>query len=224
MTRQAGVRFDPFLASYLATLHAVLEPLASRRTLDIAAGSGWIRALGFDDYAGLDIEPPHEIWDIDTPLPAGHVGDYELALCLGALHYAADPHASLDEFRRALRPDGDLVLMVPWLYPPHDREADRWRIAPRQLFTMLAPHFAQVDLWFVGSVFQLPAHIAKRVIAGPFRGITPEELRRLPRRLAAPRQTPGDVDDVPVPWFGPLNVVAHARSMRENVASPTRKR
>lgn len=212
MIRRAGTTFDPFLASYIATVRAVLEPLVDRSTIDIAAGSGWVRHLGFKQYVPLDIVGPSEIWNIDTPLAAHHERGYDLALCMGALHYSFDPHASLDQFCRTLGDGGDLVMMVPWLYPPHDRLADRWRISPRQLFSMLDRRFDRVDLWFVGNVAQIPLHVAKRWVAGPFTGLDAPALARVSRRRAAFRLQPRSVDEVPVHWSGPLNVIAHAQS------------
>lgn len=220
MTRRAGTFFDPFLASYIATVRAVLEPLVDRSTIDIAAGSQWVRHLGFERYVPLDIVEPSEIWDIDTPLALHHHGRYDLALCMGALHYSFDPHASLDEFCRTLVDDGDLVMMVPWLYPPHDRLADRWRISPRQIFSMLDRRFDRVDLWFVGNVVQVPFHVAKRWVAGPFAGLDGSSLEKVSRRRAAPRLRPTSVDDVPVRWTGPLNVVAHAQSYMRSQPAP----
>ncbi len=210
---------DPFLLEYVTTVRDALVGLTDRDTIDVAAGGAWVSRLGFRSYTPVDVQPPHEIWDIQTPLPAHHVGGYDLALCLGALHYSSDPHRSLGEILRALRPDGDLVIMVPWLFPPHDRAIDRWRIAPRQLHTMLSPHFASLDLWMVGNVFQMPLHVLRRVFVGPFTGVGADRLRGLSSRHAARRLRPATVDDVPTSWLGPVNVLAHARGLRSEGVS-----
>ena len=210
MRRRTGLRLDPFLSSYVATVRAILEPLRDRDVLDVSAGTGWVRQFGFTGYTPLDVIDPDEYWDLDTPLPGIHVGRYDLVVNLGSLHYTRDPVRSLGQMRRALRPGGDMVVMVPWMSPPHDRRTDRWRIAPIQLWEMLDRSFDTVDLFLVGNVFQLPVHAAKRWLAGPFVGVTPAELAATPRRRAAPRLTVADPADVPARWTGPVNVVAHA--------------
>lgn len=212
MKRRTGLRLDPFLTSYVATLREVLEPLRERTLLDISAGSGWAREIGFSAYTGLDVNGAHEYWDLDTPLPEEHVGGYDLALNLGSIHYTRDPHRSVAEIVRSLRPGGDLVMMVPWMFPPHDRRIDRWRLSPVLVWELLAPHFTAVDLYCVGNVFQLPVHALKRVIAGPFQGVDAPILASAPRRRAAPRLTIRTVDDIPTRWTGPVNVVAHGRA------------
>lgn len=211
MTRRTGLGLDPFLTSYVATLREVLEPLRERTVLDVSAGSGWARQIGFAAYSGLDVNGEHEYWDLDTPVPDHHVGRYDLALNLGSIHYARDPHRSFSQMLRTLRPQGDLVLMAPWMFPPHDRRIDRWRLAPVAVWELLAPHFAEVDLYCVGNVFQLPAHVLKRIVAGPFHGVDAATLAGAPRRKAAPRLTIRSADDVPARWTGPVNVVVHGR-------------
>ena len=210
MRRRTGLRLDPFLSSYVATIREVLEPLRDRTVLDVSAGSGWARQFDFASYTPVDIIDPQAYWDLDTPLPDVHAGGYDLVVNLGSLHYTRDPVRSLEQMVRALRPGGDMVVMVPWMFPPHDRRADRWRIAPLQLWEMLDRHFETVDLFLVGNAFQLPVHVTKRLLAGPFVGVTPAELASTPRRRAAPRLVVADADGVPAHWTGPVNVVAHA--------------
>lgn len=212
--RSVGARLDPYLQEYLATLREVLSPLTSRSVLDISAGSGWLRQLGFREYASLDLLPPHEHWDIDTPLPEHHRARHELAVCLGALHYALDPRATLRQFVSALQPQGELVLMTPWLYPPHDRPADRWRLSPQLVHDLLSEHFEHVDLWYVGSVWHVPLTAAKRVLVGPFRGVDASALERIPPARAVPRVRAAAAADLPLRWTRPMNTVAHAYGLR----------
>lgn len=211
MKRKTGLWADPFLRSYVTTICHVLTPLAQRKTIDISAGSAWIKQLGFADYTPVDVIGDHQYWDINTPLPDHHAGNYELAVCMGSLHYSVNPHASLAQMVRTLADGGDLVLMVPWLYPPHDREVDRWRIAPRQVHSMVAASFDTVDVYNVGSLWQTPMHVAKRWISGPFVGLTARQLARCMRRRPVPVIRATAADELGVAWTGPLNVVVHAR-------------
>ena len=213
-TRSVGPAFDPYLQEYLATLREVLLPLTGRRVLDVAAGSGWLRQLGFAGYSSLDVVPPHEQWDLNAPLPLHHEGRHELAVCLGALHYTRDPRRSLAEIVRALVPDGQVVLMTPWLYPPHDREADRWRLSPKLVHELLSEHFTTVDLWYVGAAWHVPITAVKRVLVGPFRGLDRATLDKVPMARAVPRIRAATAADLPPSWSRPMNVVGHAYGRR----------
>ena len=208
-SRRASVRSDPFLRRYLSTVKAVLEPLAGRDVLDVAAGSQWIRHVGFASYAALDLLPPSEHWDLNDPLPEHHVGGYDLVTFLGGLHYAVDPPKSLAQVLRACRPGADLVLMVPWLYPPHDRGSDHWRLSPRLVHRLLRPRFEALDLYYCGTVLDLVPHIATRWVTGPFRGVDASTYARLGTPVKPVRVD--TADRVPTSWFGPLNVLVHAR-------------
>lgn len=214
MARHTGLRADPFLRAYVTTICQILTPLTHRKTIDISAGSAWIQQLGFADYTPVDVNGRHEHWDINTPLPEHHAGQYELAISMGSLHYSTHPHASMQQILATLAPGGDLVMMVPWLYPPHDRTIDRWRIAPRQICSMVAGRFEMLDLYAIGSVWQTPLHIAKRLVAGPFVGLTPAQLAQVKRRAGVQPQRIRSDGDVPTSWFGPLNVVIHASGYR----------
>lgn len=215
LKRQTGLWADPFLRSYVTTICHLLTPLVGRKTIDISAGSAWVKALGFTDYTPVDVTGEYDYWDINTALPDHHAGNYDLAICMGSLHYSTNPHESLAQILRTLAPNGDFVLMVPWLYPPHDREIDRWRIAPRQIHSMVADSFDEVDIYNVGSLWHAPLHIAKRWVSGPFLGLTPRQLMKCRHRRAVSAIRVASADDLDVAWTGPLNVVVHARGYRE---------
>lgn len=208
-------RLDPHLGTYLATVAGILDGRTDLEVLDVAAGSGWIRDLGVRAYHSLDVVPPHEFWDIDTPLPDRHAGGYDLVVCLGAVHFATDPPRTVAEFVRALRSGGELVVGSPWIYPPHDRQRDLWRISPLAMRDLLAGFFEEVDLYLIGSAIGLPLVVANRLVTGPFRGLPADDLRRIVRRRRPARRIrtvrPADV---PVHWFGPAGVVAHGRGLR----------
>ncbi|MGH3441159.1 MAG: class I SAM-dependent methyltransferase, partial [Nitriliruptorales bacterium] len=208
-------RLDPHLGTCLATVAGILADRSDLDVLDVAAGTGWVRDLGVRSYHALDVVPPHEPWDIDTPLPAQHVSRYDLVLCLGALHFAIDPPRTVAEFVRALRPGGELVVSTPWIYPPHDREHDRWRISPLAARDLLAGSFEEVDLYLIGSALGLPLVVANRFVTGAFRGLPAEDLRRIVRRRRpAERIRTHGPADIPLRWFGPVGVVAHGRGQR----------
>lgn len=220
-TRREGwhLRLDASLRTYVTQIVHVMADRPDADVLDVAAGSGWLGQLDFRSYTPLDIIPPHERWDLDTPLPEHHVGAYDVVVCLGALHFAADPRWSLAQLRRGLRARGELIVGVPWLYPPHDREHDRWRIAPRQIWGLMREHCGQVSLYPNGSLLHLPMHILNRYIAGPFRGVARCDLDRLRRSPPPERWCPDRVSDIPVPMWRPMGVIAHGSGL----SSPERE-
>lgn len=212
MRRRTGVLADPYLRAYVNTIRHVLTPLVTRRTIDISAGTAWIEQFGFTDYTPVDIVEPHAYWDINSVLPDHLAGRYELAVCMGSLHYSSDPPRSLEQILRTLMPGGDLVMMVPWLYPPHDREIDRWRISPRQVHSMVAEHFDAVDIYNVGSLWHVPFHVGKRWLSGPFVGLPQRQLTRMrqPRPIVPVRAA--TAEGLEVSFMSPMNVVVHAHN------------
>lgn len=217
------VRLDPSLRTYVAQVVALVGDRPDADVLDVAAGSGWVGQFSFKSYRSLDIVPPHERWDLDEPLPDEHVGGYDLVVCLGALHYTHDPRRSFGELVRALRPAGELVVAVPWLYPPHDIEDERWRISPRELYRLVGEHFDTVELHPNGSAFHLPLHVLNRYITGPFRGVGREVLDSV-RDVEIPRPwRTSSVDEVPVSRTGPMVVLARASGLRRRGTDVSRE-
>lgn len=218
--RERGhVRLDPSLRTYVAQILSMVDGRGDADVLDVAAGSGWLGQLDFGSYHGLDIVAPHERWDLNTSLPEPHVGAYDIVMCLGALHFTDDPRRSLAELAKALRPAGELIVAVPWLYPPHDMRYDRWRVSPRQLWRMLDEHFGSVELHPNGSLFQLPLHVLNRVVSGPFRGVPAADLAAL---RGAPIPEPWRatrVDDVPVRSAGPMVILGRGSNLRSPISS-----
>jgi SAM-dependent methyltransferase len=202
-----------YLKNYQRVLKVCLSEKTSSRVIDFGAGTQWLKNFGFATYQALDIKAPSEIWDFDTPLPSKFSRSFDLAISLNSLHYARDPASTLREFFKALGAGGELVLAVPWLYPPHDRSIDSWRVSPRGLFRLLEPHFAKTEVFSLGTVFDLPWRVAGRYLHGGFQGLTAEQIHKLStlgmRGILAQK-----LDDIPTSFFGPLTTVIHAREFR----------
>lgn len=205
------LKLDASLRAYVTQIVHLMSDRAGADVLDVAAGTGWLGQMEFGSYTPLDIVPPHETWDLDTPLPEHHERSYDVVVCLGALHFTRDPWWSLEQLCRALRPEGELILGVPWIYPPHDRGTDRWRIAPRQIWTMVREHFSEVSLHPNGSVFHLPMHVLNYYVSGPFRGVRRDDLERLRSRPRPEAWRAERVEQIPAPQFGPMGAIAHGR-------------
>ena len=208
------LRLDPSLRTYVAQVVQLVGDRPQADVLDVAAGSAWLGQFHFGSYTPLDIAPPHERWDIETPLPDHHVAQYDLVTCLGGLHYSIDPPRSLAEMVRALRPGGELIIAVPWLYPPHDPGHDGWRISPVQLWRLLDEHFERVELHPNGSVFHLPLHVLNRYVTGPFRGVRRADLDRMSEVAVPSAWSAGSAEEVPPTRWRPMVVLGRGSSLR----------
>jgi SAM-dependent methyltransferase len=116
-------------------LRAMLADPALRleraRVLDFGCGTrpyeAWFAAAGAQ-YRGADIDATHEVRiHADGTLACGD-GEYDLVASLQVLEHVWDLAKYLGEARRALRPEGWLLLSThgTWLYHPHPNDYRRW--------------------------------------------------------------------------------------------------
>ena len=199
---------------YERAVSTILGGLEGRSVIDFGAGSGWIRAFPFGSYVGVDANPPDEPWAVrwnfDEPLPARLKGGFDAAVSLNALHYAADPNRTLTRFLEALKPGGTLVLAAPWIYPPHDRAIDYWRISPRALYRLTAGHFEALSIYPIGSIIDLPMRIAARLLAP---GHSRPRVRKSSGIDLEPIR-PASESEVPASFFGPLCTIVVGAGFR----------
>jgi SAM-dependent methyltransferase len=191
------------MRQYERVLARILGGLQGRSVVDFGAGSGWIRGFPFGSYVGLDMHAPDEPWAMrwhfDEPLPPQLKGRFDAAVSLNAIHYAADPNRTLLRFLEALKPGGTLVLAAPWLYPPHDRAIDYWRISPRGLHRLTARHFEALSLYPIGTLLDLPLRVASRLVGG----VSEPKIRKDSPAHPLPIR-PANESEVPASFFGPL--------------------
>jgi SAM-dependent methyltransferase len=137
--------------------------------LDVGCGAQPYRPLVHpgDRYQGIDIvnakayfgyEVPDTLYyDGDRwPVPSASAG---LVLCTETLEHVADPGAFLSEASRVTRPNGKLLLTVPfaarWHYIPHDY----WRYTPSSLRTLLEGHgFENVAVFARGNALTVACY------------------------------------------------------------------
>ena len=106
-------------------------PLAGARVLDFGCGTRpyepWFIAAGAH-YRGADIDAAHEVRVADDGRLGCADGEYDLVASFQVLEHVWDLGTYLGEARRALRPDGWLLLSTHgnWLYHPHPTDYRRW--------------------------------------------------------------------------------------------------
>ena len=105
-----------------------LQPLIRREdvVLEYGVGAGWnlaglrcVRRIGFDvsDFLRAEVEERGVEFVTETQSLAS--GSVDVVICHHALEHVLEPVVALGEMRRVLRPDGRLLLWVPF--------EDEWR-------------------------------------------------------------------------------------------------
>ncbi len=152
----------------LRALHASVEFLAPRakgRMLDVGCGERPYEQLfkpHVTQYVGLEYPPVAdnlhpEIWGM-LHLIRGVVdvfGDgmqmpfraqqFDTVLALEMLEHVRDPDACVGEIARVLKPDGRLLLTVPFVAPLHQWPFDYLRFTPRGIDALLARHGFEIE-------------------------------------------------------------------------------
>jgi SAM-dependent methyltransferase len=94
-------------------------------------------------YLGVDLRPGpgvDEVADVEAlPYPAASFGT---VLALNTFEHVRRFWHGFDEVRRVLRPDGALLVTMPFYFHIHDYPSDYWRFTPEALEVLLEgyPH------------------------------------------------------------------------------------
>jgi SAM-dependent methyltransferase len=105
--------------------------LERARVLDFGCGTrpyeAWFTAAGAE-YRGADIDAKHEVRIHPDGTLGCADGEYDGVTSFQVLEHVWDVPKYLGEARRALRPDGWLLLSThgSWLYHPHPSDYRRW--------------------------------------------------------------------------------------------------
>jgi SAM-dependent methyltransferase len=84
---------------------------------------------------------------------------YDTILCSEVLEHVPRPDDTLSELHRVLRPEGNLILSVPFLSRLHEEPYDYFRFTEHGLKTLLARHgFTVRRLLVTGGPFSFVGH------------------------------------------------------------------
>ena len=122
------------------TAYNALKPMIRRHvrgvTLDIGAGRlAWrsIIAASASRYVATDAFQTHPdiafVSDVQGRLPIADQS-FDSVFCCSVLEHTQEPWKAFDEFYRILRPGGEMVLSVPFLYYLHGQPSDYFRFTP----------------------------------------------------------------------------------------------
>jgi SAM-dependent methyltransferase len=78
--------------------------------------------------------------------------EYDLVIAMNVLEHVFDFRSAIRNIHRALKPDGKLILSVPFFYPLHDLPHDYWRFTKWSLIKELE-YFRRVHVQHAGLKF-----------------------------------------------------------------------
>ncbi len=89
-------------------------------------------------------------------------GTFDAAVCTEVLEHLTDPHRALTEIERALKPNGHLLITVPFLYPVHSSadcgDYHRWtEVGLRRMLTQNG--FTVTFTYYLGGPFSALAEV-----------------------------------------------------------------
>ena len=156
------------------------------RVLDVGAGEApWRELLTHTEYIGVDVDLAGEFGMRRKPDIVYYVGgelpfadeSFDHVLCTEVMEHVPDPAAFLADLRRVLRPNGSLVLTVPWSARVHHLPHDYTRFTRYRLAAMMdAAGFSGVTIVERGNDI---AVIANKLVVLTVRLLRPRRRRHI---------------------------------------------
>jgi len=131
--------------------------------LDLGAGNQPFRSWyepRVDRVVAVDAAPTNglDVVSLATPLPFQDE-TFDTILCTSVLEHVDEAESAVREIVRALKPNGRLLITVPFLYPTHEAPYDFWRVTHLGLKSVLERHGLSVDgVASQGGPFMLVSH------------------------------------------------------------------
>jgi SAM-dependent methyltransferase len=144
--------------------------------LDLGCGNrpyqGWYEVIT-ERAVGLDAAPGSraDIAGFADSLPFREAA-FDVVLATEVLEHVADVRATLSEIRRVLRPEGWLVVSVPFLYPTHEAPFDYRRFTHFGLVALLErAGFDSISIAAKGGPLLLVSHFGVVALTGVLRSV-----------------------------------------------------
>jgi SAM-dependent methyltransferase len=130
----ASVFVNPFYFGRKGLRDAVLKaaPHISGRIIDVGCGQKPYQSFfKFEQYIGIEVEQEghdHTNEDVDVFYDGNHIpfadGHFDSAICSQVLEHVFHPDEFLTEIGRVLKPNGKLLLTVPFVWDEHEQPYD----------------------------------------------------------------------------------------------------
>lgn len=105
-------------------------------------------------------------------------GRFDGIININSLYYYSSPKKAIKEFSDALKKNGKLVLMMPFMYPIHDAPDDKCRFTKYGIIELLKSDFNIKTIKTIGGIFNLPAVFFHSLMKGiPL--MAPKQLKQI---------------------------------------------
>lgn len=124
----------------------------------------------------LPTKKAHIIGDADyLPFKSN---SFDKAVSVNSLYYFKNPFNVAGDIARILKKNGQLILVMPFIYPIHDAPYDKYRFTEYGIRELLKRDFQILEIRAIGGIFNLPAVFFHSLIKGvPL--LAPSSLRKL---------------------------------------------
>lgn len=112
----------------------------------------------------LPTKKAHIIGDADyLPFKSN---SFDKAISVNSLYYFKNPFNVVQDIAKILKKNGQLILVVPFIYPIHDAPYDKYRFTEYGLRELLKRDFQILEIKAIGGIFNLPAVFFHSLIKG----------------------------------------------------------
>jgi len=95
----------------------IVQPLITKKWLDLGAGDGTYLSFMSDQSLGLDINPNLQkkirSWNFNDPVPNDLIGQIDVIWCSNLIEHVLRPHEFLLHIKKFLKPNGFLIICCP---------------------------------------------------------------------------------------------------------------
>ncbi|TSA45577.1 class I SAM-dependent methyltransferase [bacterium] len=160
MRKLTRIRIEKFLE----------EHASDRKTLDIGCGDSYYRKY-FPNCVTVDNDPakkPDVMADAHK-LPFFD-GEFENILCTEVLEHLKNPPLAISEFKRVLKPGGELILTTRFIFPIHDAPGDYFRFTKYGLMELFKDWKIELLTEEAGTLETAAILLQRIILQGRFKG------------------------------------------------------